>query len=197
MQEVTITRAAITSEAFTLDMLREIAIKMLGKTADWVDTMAAGKLSKPSKAYANLSYNKLRTTLDKLLTDSPAEEYGELYANGELTWEFECLPDLDISNAGKNTKRERKAKAEGESKPRANKLVGAYEVAKRPNSPTVTGKDAGKWEIWEHVWSCTSFEEFFAKAPKKAVTATGRVITPSSEMGWAVKCGWIKPVAAE
>ena len=198
MQEVTITRAAITSEYFTLDMLREVAIKLLGKTEDWVTKMAAGTLSKPSKNFASLSYNKLRTTLDKLLTDSPAEEYGELYNKGELTWEFECLPDLDIGNAGKNTKRERKT-ADGQpkaSKPRTT-LSGAYEVAKRPNSPSVTGGDAGKWEIWEHVWACNTFEEFFAKAPKKTfTTATNRMITPSMEINWALKCGWIKKVEA-
>ena len=193
MQEVTITRAAITSEAFTLDMLREVAIKLLGKSEEWFTKMAEGTLSKPSKAYANLSYNKLRTTLDKLLTDSPAEEYGELYAKGELTWEFECLPDLDIGNAGKNNKRERKA-TDGATKTRASKLAGEYEVVKKAGNAET---DAGKWEIWQHVWTCTSFEEFFAKAPAKAVTKTGRVVTASSEIQWAIKSGWIKPKAAE
>lgn len=196
MQEVTITRAALTSEYFTLDMLSEVAIRMFAKSADWVKKMAEGTLSKPSKTYANLSYNKLRTTLDKLLTDSPADEYGELYAKGELTWEFECLPDLDIGNAGKNTKRERKT-ADGAPKAPRSKLSGAYKVVKKPASASVTGGDAGKWEIWQHVWGCTSFEDFFAKAPKKALTsATNRVITPSMEINWALKCGWIEPVAA-
>ncbi len=193
MQEVTVTRAALTSEFFTLDMLSEVAMRMFAKGEDWVKKMAEGTLSKPSKAYASLSYNKLRTTLDKLLTDSPADEYGELYAKGELTWEFECLPDLDIGNAGKNTKRERKASTSDVPKTKRSKLSGAYTVAKKAG---VADKDEGKWAIWQHVWSCTSFEEYFAKAPTKSVTATGRLITASSEINWAVKSGWIVPQSA-
>jgi len=193
MQEVTITRTALTSEAFTLDMLREVAIKLLGKTEDWVAKMAAGTLSKPSKNFANLSYNKLRTTLDKLLTDSPAEEYGELYAKGELTWEFECLPDLDIGNAGKNNKRERKT-ADGTtktSKPRTS-LSGAYEVVKRVDAANDPSKDAA---LRQHIWTSTTFEDYFAKADAKYVSATGRVVTANDEIRWALKNGWIKVAA--
>ena len=190
MQEVTITRSAITSEAFTLDMLREVAIKLLGKTEDWVKKMAEGTLSKPSKNFANLSYNKLRTTLDKLLTDSPAEEYGELYAKGELTWEFECLPDLDIGRAGANTKRERKA-ADGEKKPRAGGKTGGYTIVKRVDATNDPAKDAA---LRQHIWTSATVEEYLAKADAKYVSATNRVITARDEINWAFKNGWIKPV---
>lgn len=192
MQEITITRSAITSEAFTLDMLREISIKMLGKTEDWVTKMAEGKLSKPSKAYADLSYNKLRTTLDKLLTDSPADEYGELYAKGELTWEFECLPDLDIGRAGANTKRERKTST-GEKKPRAGGKAGAYVIVKRVNASNDPAKDAA---LRQHIWTSATVEEYMAKADPKYVSATGRVVTARDEINWAFKCGWIKSAEA-
>lgn len=195
MQEVTITRAAITSEYFTLDMLREVATKMLGKSEEWITKMAEGTLSKPSKAYANLSYNKLRTTLDKLLTDSPAEEYGELYAKGELTWEFECLPDLDIGNAGKNSKRERKT-ADGTtkaSKPRTT-LTGEYEIVKRVNAANDAAKDAA---LRQHIWTSGTFEEYFSKADPKYVSATGRVVTANDEIRWAIKCGWIRAKVTE
>ena len=189
MQEVTITKSAITSEHFTLDMLREVAIKMFGKTAEWVEQMASKPLSKPSKAYANLSYNKLRTTLDKLLTDSPADEYGEMYAKGELTWEFECLPDLDIGNAGKN-----KRKASGERKASAprSKRAGAYTIVKVVPASNDHAKDAA---LRQHIWTSATVEEYFAKADAKYVSATGRVVSATDELNWAFKNGWIKAAA--
>lgn len=190
MQEVTVTKSAITSEAFTLDMLSEIAIKLFGKTAEWVEQMASKPLSKPSKAYANLSYNKLRTTLDKLLTDSPADEYGELYVKGELTVEFDCLPDLDIGNAGKN-KRKASTGERAPSKPRS-KLNGAYVIVKRVPAANDPAKDAA---LRCHIWTSATVEEYFAKADAKYVTATGRVITPSMEIHWALKNGWIAMAA--
>lgn len=190
MQEVTITRTAITSEAFTLDMLREVAIKLLGKTEEWFTKMAEGKLSKPSKAFANLSYNKLRTTLDKLLTDSPAEEYGELYAKGELTWEFECLPDLDIGNAGKNNKRERKTASSDAPKTKRVKRTGAYTIVKRVDASNDPAKDAA---LRQHIWTSATVEEYFAKADAKYVSTTGRVVSAADELNWAFKNGWIKP----
>lgn len=192
MQAIIITRNDILSETVTLDMLREICTKYLDMSAEAVAKTAEQTLNKPSKLMATLSFAKLRTIVDKKLTDSPADELGELYASGKLELEFDCLPDLDIGNAGKNTKRERKATADGAPKAPRTKLSGAYDVTKKAGNSEA---DEGKWEIWQHVWSCTSFEEYFAKAPAKAVTKTGRVVTASSEIQWAVKCGWITPTA--
>lgn len=192
MQEVTITREALMSEAFTLDMLTEIAAKLFNKSADWTEKMAAGTLSKPSKNHASLSHNKLRTTLDKLLTDSPAEEYGELYAKGELSWEFECLPDLDIGRAGANTKRERKTADAGDRKPRAGAKAGAYVIVKRVDAANDPAKDAA---LRQHIWASATVEEYLAKADAKYVSATGRVVTARDEINWAFKNGWIKVAA--
>ena len=197
MQAVIITRNVLLSEQVTREMLTEIAMTMFNKSAAWVQEVSESPLKKGSATIKALSHAKLRTTLDQLLTQSPAEEYGDLYAKGELVVEFTCLADLDIGNAGKNKARTGKAggaKAAGGAKVGSATKRGAYKIVRRPDSASVNGGDAGKWEIWMHVWACTSFEEFFAKCPKKAVTATGRVISASTEINWALKAGWIQPV---
>lgn len=190
MQEVTITKSALFSAAFTRDMLLEVAVKLCGYSMEAAVKLADSKLAKPSKLMAGLEAAKLRTVLDQKLSQSPDEEYGELYRTEALTWEFECLPDLDIGNAGRNTKRNTGG-ATGAK--RASKLSGAYEVVKKAGNAEA---DEGKWAIWQYVWNCVSFEEYFAHAPAKSVTKTGRVISASSEIQWAVKSGWIKPISA-
>lgn len=194
MQIVTVTKSALFSEAFTIAMLTELGSRYLGMSDEAIAKTAAATLAKPSKDMINLSYAKLRTVLATKLGNSP--DYDATFKEGKLELEFDCLPDLDIGKAGAN-KRTRKTAGDATAKrtpvgrtPR----TGAYKVAKRSGSMEA---DAGKWEIWQHVWACSSFEEYFAKSPAKGVTKTGRVITAASEMGWAIKSGWIVPEVAE
>ena len=195
MQIVTVTKSALFSEAFTFAMLTEVAMRYLGMSDEAVAKTATATLAKASKTMASVSYAKLRTVIATKLGNHP--DYNDTFNSGELQLEFECLPDLDIGKAGAN-KRTRKTTSTGEATTKratgATPRTGAYKVAKRSGSMEA---DAGKWEIWQHVWSCSSFEEYFAKSPTKGVTKTGRVITAASEMGWAIKSGWIVPEVAE
>lgn len=195
MQIVTVTKSALFSESFTFAMLTEVGVRYLGMSDEAVAKTATATLAKASKTMANISYAKLRTVIATKLRNHP--DYNDTFNSGELQLEFDCLPDLDIGKAGAN-KRARKAAPTGEATTKratgATPRAGAYKVAKRSGSMEA---DAGKWEIWQHVWSCSSFEEYFASAPAKGVTKTGRVITAASEMGWAIKSGWIVPEAAE
>ncbi len=76
---------------------------------------------------------------------------------------------------------------------RGAKQEGAYHVAKRPGTKSTEATDPAKWAIWQHVWECSTFEDFYAKAPAKATRSTGKPITAASEIGWALKQGWIVP----
>lgn len=193
MQIVKVTQAAIFSEAVTLPMLAELA-ELVGMSMEQFTSARDGKLSKASKGMDKLTFGKLRTIVAKKLHDST--DFGATFAEGSLEVEFACLADLpepDINNAGKN-----KSTATGQrSRATGGKaaLKGAYVVVKNGLKCNAE-KDPEKFAMWQHVWNCTSFEEFFKVAPAKAVTATGRIITASSEIQWAVKSGWIKPVAA-
>ena len=185
MQTINVTKSFILSADCTLAMLREIAVRYLHCTDKAVDALTHATLRNASAEVAKLDHAKLRTViLTKFGNDSC--EHGAFFAAGDLMLELACLPDLelDMGAAGANTK---KAGAK-----RASKLAGAYVVTKARD---MSG-DAGKQEIWQHVWSCTTFEEFFAKAPAKAFTTkTNRLITAASEIAWAVKSGWVTPVA--
>jgi hypothetical protein len=192
MQTRSVTQSAIFSAEFTRAMLVELAVGCGFYTEEAANKLANQDLSKPSKTMASLDCAKLRTVLDKKLHDAAEEDFGH-YKTGEMDYDFNCLPDLDIGNAGKNTKRERKAADPSQPKAPKSKLAGAYNIVKKAGNAEA---DAGKWEIWSHIWSCSSFEEFFAQCPAKAMTKTGRVVTASSEIQWAIKSGWIAQVAA-
>lgn len=182
MQAIIVTKDSLFSEAVTCAMLREMAVKLFGMSESAVDQLMEEPLTKGTKTMKALACAKLRTILATKLANSSADEYGELWAKGELEVEFDHLPDLDISKAGANTKRTNGGGAKS-------KLSGEYHVVKARDM----SKDAGKQAIWEHVWACKSFEDFFAKSPAKSTTsATGRVISASSEIQWALKSGWIK-----
>lgn len=175
---VTITRDSILSAAVTCDMLVELAVSHCGYTADVAKDLATKTLSRPSKLLQGLDCAKLRTIVAQKL------ELIAGFTDGVFSHCFVCLKDEadeDISKAGANTGGVR----------RGSKLAGAYYVAKKPTSASVLGGDAGKWEIWQHVWNCASFEEFFKAAPAKGVTSTNRPISASTEINWAVKSGWI------
>lgn len=195
MQIVTVTKSALFSEAFTIAMLTEVGVRYLGMSDEAIAKTADATLAKASKTMANVSYAKLRTVIATKLGNHP--DYNDTFNEGKLELEFDCLPDLDIGKAGAN-RRTRKASAADKTDTKratgATPRTGAYKVAKRAGNAEA---DAGKWEIWQHVWSCSSFEEYFAKAPAKGVTKTGRVITAASEMSWAIKSGWVVPEAAE
>lgn len=188
MQTIRTTKSAILSAAFTCDMLKELAVSYLGYSQEAADKMATQTLSKASKDVAKLDCQKLRTTLLQKLEQSA--DYGETFKSGELDLDYACLPDLDMGNAGKNSRR-----AGGGRKSVTGDLKGAYEVVKRGLKCTAD-TDPEKFALWELIWGNTSFEAVFAAASPKYVTKTGRVITPTSELRWAVKSGWIKPVAA-
>jgi hypothetical protein len=146
-----------------------------------------------SEGVADLQAPKLRNCVVNKLQDSA--DVGDTFKTGSMEFEFNCLEDLDMGTAGAN-------KTKRASKPRAasavGEMTGNYTIVKRTGLKASAETDSGKWEIWQHVWACNSFEEFFAKAPAKGTTKTGRIITARSEIKWAMLSGWIKPtVAAE
>lgn len=188
MQPIIVTKDSLFSEAVTCAMLREMASKLFQMSDEAIEKSASEPLTKGTKHMKELTCAKLRTILATKLANSPDDEFGQLWRNGELEVEFDHLPDLDIGKAGANTKRG------GAAGTRPTKLVGEYHVVKKSGT---ADKDPGKWAIWEHVWACSSFEDFFKAAPAKSTTATNRVISASSEIQWALKSGWIKAGKAE
>lgn len=195
MQVRTVTASFIFSKDCTYEMLQELALhKDFGAMSqDAVSKLAKQVLKKGSNgtgakqaASGDLPNAKLRTVLVQKLQDSPTQ--GEVFKAGNMQFEFAHLQDPDIGKAGAN--KQQKARQP------SGKLSGAYVVVKQGVKCTADS-DPGKDAIWQHVWSSKTFEEYFEKAPKKGVTKTGRVITATSEILWAVKSKWIKPVVAE
>lgn len=203
-----VTQDRILSDAFTLAMLRELAERYLGMSPDAVTKLANAKLAKAGKGVDMLAYAKLRTAiltkmangfstenpswpddgiveLDFACLDPKEEPKGEQAAGEEQPADADPAFGANTRQRGHSTKSNKAAPAHKGAVPR----TGEYEVVKKAGNAET---DEGKWAIWEHVWACGSFEEYFAKAPAKSVTKTGRVITASSEIGWALKSGWIK-----
>lgn len=199
MQVVKVTRDYIFSESCTLEVLMEIATKPeaeggVGMSQDAAEKLAKAALQKASisngrksSGIGDLPAPKLRTVIVQKLQDH--KDNGQVFKDNALQLEINCLPDLDISKAGAN---KTKTGPRGTSAP----LTGPYKVVKVGVKCTME-TDPGKYEIWQHVWTSDSFEQYFHAAPKKAVTKTGRIITAASEIRWAIKAGWIKPVSAE
>lgn len=195
MQVITVTKDFLFSNECTYEMLVEIATHkdFCDMSQAAVEKLAKQQLRNGSERKGNKShasgdmpYAKLRTVMVQKLQDSPT--VGEVFKAGNMQFEMQHLPDMDINAAGKN-----KAKSSG-NRATSSDLKGAYTVEKKGVKCTEE-TDPGKWAIWQHIWACSSFEEYFQKAPKKAVTRTGRVITASSEMRWALKSKWVKPVS--
>lgn len=201
MQVIQVTANAIFSAAFTVPMVMELAVSpFVGYTQDAAEKLAAQQLAKgsakrgaKSTASGDLPAAKLRTCIVNKLQNNPDINATFAEANG-FAFEFNCLEDLDMGNAGAN-KAKRNTGAGSNNRATKQDLAGAYVVLKQGVKCTAE-TDAGKWEIWQHVWACNSFEEFFSKAPAKAVTKTQRVITARSEILWAIKSGWIKAATA-
>lgn len=195
MKTVIVSKATLFSTLFTRDMLVELAVSAKFYSKEAAEEMADKPLNKPSKTMADLAAPRLRTALEQKFSQSASKD---AYNAGNMEWELESAPepevkpepkpapDLDINDAGKNAK----------GKKTASKLTGAYVVAKKASSPSITGGDTGKWEIWQHIWTCRSFEEYFAKAPAKAQKKSGTIITAASEMSYAVRSGFVQPVVA-
>lgn len=206
MQVIKVTSAAFLTETVTCEMVCQLA-KALGLSQDYIDTMLAQSLKGASKGngrsgkggsngVGNLSCAKLRTVVMKKLSEPNDLVTDFASPNGSFEFEFtgESFPDApvqpDINAAGKN----KKGTGARPAAPRTN-LSGAYVVVKRGLKCTAE-QDPEKAALWQFVWESGTFEQYFAKAPKKAVTKTGRIITAASEMAWAIKSGWVKPVAA-
>jgi hypothetical protein len=195
MQIIKITHASLMSEVVTVEMVAELAL-FVGMSAEQIMVASAQVLRGASKSVAQLTVGKLRTMVNKKLCDSI--DLGELFKNGELEVEFTCLPDeeveeLDIAKAGKN-----KSTASGKRSTATGgigELKGSYTVVTRKGLKCTIDTDPEKTALWDFVWNCNTFEQYFATAPKKAITRTGRIITASSEIRWAVKSGWIKVTA--
>jgi hypothetical protein len=201
MQIITVSANFIFSNNCTLAHLQELAASpFVGYSQDAVEKLAKQQLSKASggkggksAGIGDLPYGKLRTCIVNKLENNP--DIADAFKAGQMEFEFMHLPDLDMGTAGAN-----KAKRQSNG-PRATgaggkgNLTGAYTVGpKKCGLKATPDTDAGKHSIWQHVFTCSSFEEFFSKAPAKAVTKTGRVITAYSEINWAIKSGWIAPV---
>lgn len=115
--------------------------------------------------------------------------------------DFIQLDDLPSDLVAKPAEPEVKANPFGSSKasskatgaPRAkSNLSGAYTLLKKGLRAELSDP---KWEIWNHIYECTTFEEVFAKAPAKVVKTGGKTFaSPTTELGWALKQGWIVPV---
>ncbi len=188
MQTILTTKSAIFSAAFTCEMLKEVATKYLGYSQEAADKLATQTVSKATKHLEALDCQKLRTVIVQKLEQSA--DFGDTFKTNELELEYDCLPDLNMANAGKNSRR-----PGGGRKAVGGELKGAYKVEKRGLKCTAES-DPSKFALWELIWNNASFEDVFAKADPKYITRTGRIITPSSELRWALKCGWIVPVAA-
>lgn len=178
---ITVTRDTILTADVTRAMLIELATRQCGYAGNIAAELADKTLSKPSALLKKLDCQKLRTVLIQKLEQVAG------FNEGKFTFAFTCLKadpdDMDIGKAGANN---------GGSRKTSSKLTGEYHVARRTTNESSNGGDAGKWEIWEHIWNCTTFEEFFAKAPAKAQKKSGTIITPASEMNYAIRSGMIK-----
>lgn len=186
------------ADVITPTMVTELA-SGLGLSKEYISKMQAQDLKKPSgsgRARTNGASNcpdaKLRTIVLKKLQE-PNDIVSGFAAGASFEYEFQCFEDEkpapDINSAGANNTRKPRANA---PKSGSVQQQGAYTVLKRGLKCTVE-QDPEKFNMWQHVWNSKTFEEYYANAPKKAVTRTGRIITAASEMAWAIKSGWVVP----
>lgn len=184
MRTINVTRNYIFSETCTAEILAEIATRYCGYSQAAMQQLAEQQLAKGSAKRGNksnasgaLPQAKLRTCVVQKLQDST--DYGATFNSNELQLDIYCLAEQAAPKQQRTTKQA---------------LAGPYVVVTKERCKCTAETDAGKYEIWQHVWQCNTFEQYFAQAPKKAVTKTGRVITAASEINWAVARGWVKPV---
>lgn len=187
------------TEVLSHDMVVELCLA-IGMTQGAIDKLSKQPLNKASgtgrrgsAGVADLPDGKLRTMLGTKLQN--ANDLVSNFGQGaSFEFEFKCLPDIapepDINAAGQNTTK-RTTRAAGQP----TTLTGAYVVVRKDGLKCTPESDPEKFALWQHVWNSGTFEQYFATAPKKAVTRTGRIITAASEMQWAIKSGWVKPAA--
>lgn len=212
MQVRKITAANLFTSEVTGTMVKQLAAA-LGKSAEYIEKMCKQTLKGAtqgrgtrSSGVGELECAKLRTIVAKLLQEpndivsdfgAPGSSFDFEFTGPEFPDEAPAAdPEPDMSKAGAN-KRGTGTRASSGRVRTAHGVVqqGKYVVVKQ-GVKCNEQNDPDKFEIWKHVWASTSFEEYYKNAPAKGVTRTGRIITAASEMGWAIKCGWIKPVAA-
>jgi hypothetical protein len=105
----------------------------------------------------------------------------------------DAKPKQEAPKANPFTKPNAGAKPKGAPRAKTT-LTGAYTLVKKGLKATATDP---KWEIWTHIYECTTFEDVFAKAPAKVVKTGGKTFaSPTTELGWALKQGWIVPATA-
>lgn len=187
----------------TPEMVAQLAAG-LGLSPEYIAKMQAQSLAKgsggkggKSSGAADCPDAKLRTIVLKKLQEPNDIVTG--FAQGcEFEFEFngasfpDETPEPDINAAGANKQR----KARTNTGKVAGAQKGAYRVVKQGLKCTVE-QDPEKFALWQHVWNSGTFEQYYAKAPAKAITRTGRIITAASEMAWAIKSGWVVPVSNE
>jgi hypothetical protein len=184
-------------------VLPEMVVQLaagLGLSPEYIAKVQAQKLNGASKSRGHkgvgtdqLPDAKLRTiVLQKL---QQANDLVSAFSAPDDAFEYEFTgamfpdpqPEPDINAAGQNKRQRNAAPAN-----RSGVQVGAYTVAKRGLKCTAE-QDPEKFALWQFIWDSGTFEQYYAKAPKKAVTRTGRIITAASEMAWAIKSGWVVP----
>lgn len=187
-------------------MVVQIA-KALGMSDEAVTKLQAQKLAKASggkggrsNGAADLPDGKLRTVVATKLANKndlvdgwSQESYFEMEFHGP---DFpDEQPEPDINSAGANNARKQRASAKPGNVGGVQQK-GAYRVVKC-GLKCSQESDPEKFALWQYVWNSKTFEEYYANAPKKAVTRTNRIITAASEMAWAIKSGWVVPVSNE
>lgn len=73
---------------------------------------------------------------------------------------------------------------------------GSYTIDPRGTRFADPATDSGRWEIWQHIWACRNFADYFAKAPRSATKNTrsgSHPITRESEMAYALALRYVLP----
>lgn len=192
------------AQVVTTTMVEQVA-KALGMTEEAIAKLKAQKLAKASgngrrgsNGTADLPDAKLRTVVGTKLANKndlvDGWQQGSVFEMEFHGPEFpDEQPEPDINSAGANNARKQRASAKPGT---VGGIVqkGAYVVVNCKGLKCTAESDPEKFALWQHVWNSKTFEEYYANAPKKAVTRTNRIITAASEMAWALKSGWVKPV---
>lgn len=186
------------------EMVVQLA-KGLGLSEEYITKMQAQDLKKASgngrrgsNGAGDCPDAKLRTIVLKKLQE-PNDIVTGFAAGASFEYEFHgaMFPDEkpapDINAAGQNTRKQRASAGKVGNV----QQTGAYRVVNSKGLKCTPESDPEKYALWQHVWNSGTFEQYYANAPKKAVTRTGRIITAASEMAWAIKSGWIVPVSNE
>src|SRR5574337_1294316 len=73
---------------------------------------------------------------------------------------------------------------------------GSYTIDPRNTRFADPATDPGRWEIWQHIWECRNFADYFARAPKRAtkhMPSGTQTVTPESEMVYALALRYVIP----